>query len=154
MPFSSMKRKIFSSTMMASSMTMPTISVSASIVIWFSVKPMAAISAKVEMIEVGMAMAAISVVRQLARKMKMMTEARMLPSIRWCWMELDGGFDEDRLIADDLRLDVFRERGADLRSAAPSRRRRSSTVFSPDCFDTTSVTAGTPSRRAAVRGSS
>ena len=28
------------------------------------------------------------------------------------------------------------------------------TVFSPDCFATTSVTAGTPSRRAAVRGSS
>jgi hypothetical protein len=80
MPFSSMKRKMFSSTMMASSMTMPTISVSASMVIWFSVKPIAAISAKAEMMEVGMAMAAISVVRQLARKMKMMMEAKKLPS--------------------------------------------------------------------------
>ena len=28
------------------------------------------------------------------------------------------------------------------------------TVFSPDCLATTSVTAGTPSRRDAVRGSS
>ena len=33
MPFSSMKRKMFSSTMMASSMTIPTMSVSASMVI-------------------------------------------------------------------------------------------------------------------------
>ena len=40
---------------MASSITMPTISVSASMVIWFSVKPIAAISAKVEMIDVGIA---------------------------------------------------------------------------------------------------
>ena len=69
--------------MMASSMTMPTISVSASMVIWLRVNPMAAIRAKVEMMEVGMAMAAISVVRMLARKMKMMTEAKKLPSTRW-----------------------------------------------------------------------
>ena len=34
----------------------------------FSVNPMAAISAKVEMMEVGMATAAISVVRMFARK--------------------------------------------------------------------------------------
>ncbi len=69
--------------MMASSITMPTIRVSASMVIWLSVKPMAAISAKVEMIEVGMAMAAISVVRMLARNRKMMMAAKKLPSIRW-----------------------------------------------------------------------
>ena len=71
---------------MASSITMPTISVSASMVIWFSVKPMAAISAKVEMMEVGMATAAISVVRMLARKRKMMIAARRLPSIRCAWI--------------------------------------------------------------------
>ena len=65
--FSSMKRKIFSSTMMASSITMPTMRVSASMVIWLSVKPIAAIKANVEMIDVGIAMAAISVVRTLAR---------------------------------------------------------------------------------------
>ena len=69
--------------MMASSITMPTISVSASMVIWLSVKPMAAIRAKVEMIEVGIATAAISVVRILARNRKMMIDAKMLPSIRW-----------------------------------------------------------------------
>ncbi len=55
---------------MASSITMPTISVSASMVIWFRSKPMAAIKAKVEMMEVGMATAEISVVRMLARKMQ------------------------------------------------------------------------------------
>ena len=37
--FSSAKRKTFSSTTMASSITMPTTSVSASMVIWFRVKP-------------------------------------------------------------------------------------------------------------------
>ena len=50
--------------------------------IWFSVNLMAAISVKVEMMEAGIATAAISVVRMLARKMKMMTAARRLPSIR------------------------------------------------------------------------
>ena len=47
---------------------------------------MAAISAKDEMMEVGMAMEAIRVVRQLARKMKMMMEAKKLPSTKWCLM--------------------------------------------------------------------
>ena len=40
MPFSSMKRKMFSSTTTASSMTMPTASVRASSVMTLSVKPM------------------------------------------------------------------------------------------------------------------
>ena len=39
-----MNRKMFSSTTIASSITMPTISTSASIVIWSSVKPIAFIS--------------------------------------------------------------------------------------------------------------
>jgi hypothetical protein len=45
---------------------------------------MAAISANVEMMDVGMAIAAISVVRMFARKMKMIRAARMLPSTKWC----------------------------------------------------------------------
>ena len=45
-------------------------------------KPIAAISAKVEISEVGMAIAAISVVRMFARKMKMTTDANKLPSTR------------------------------------------------------------------------
>ena len=59
---------MFSSTTIASSMTMPTASVSASIVIVLSVKPMYQISPNVAMIEVGMAMAAMIVERRLARK--------------------------------------------------------------------------------------
>ena len=77
---------MFSSTMMASSMTIPTIRVNASMVIWFRVKPMAFMAAKVETMEVGMATAAMSVVRMLARNRKMMTAAKKLPSIRWCLM--------------------------------------------------------------------
>ena len=71
---------------MASSITMPTISVSASMLIWFSVKFMAAISVNVEMMETGIATAAISVVRMLARKRKMTAAARRLPSIRCDWI--------------------------------------------------------------------
>ena len=48
---------------------MPTISVSASMLIWFSVKFMAAISVKVEMMDTGIATAAeVRVVRMFARK--------------------------------------------------------------------------------------
>ena len=36
--------------------------------------------------EVGIAMEAINVVRQLARKMKIITDAKKLPSTRWCLM--------------------------------------------------------------------
>src|ERR1039458_8019696 len=80
---------MFSSTMMASSITMPTIRVKASMVIWLRVNPMAAIRAKVEMIEVGMAMEAIRVVRILARKRKM-TSAETDPTDGWM-AELEAG---------------------------------------------------------------
>ena len=63
-PFSSTNRKMFSSTTIASSMTMPTASVSASSVIVFSVKPWYQIRPKVAMIEVGIAIAAMIVERQ------------------------------------------------------------------------------------------
>ncbi len=56
-------------------------------VMLFNVNPIAAISAKVEMMEVGMATAAIRVVRMFARKMKMMMAAKMLPSMRCFLME-------------------------------------------------------------------
>src|SRR6266498_2389899 len=56
--FSSMKRKIFSSTTMASSITTPTINTSASIVTLLSVKFSARIIPKVEINEHGIATAA------------------------------------------------------------------------------------------------
>ncbi len=80
--FSSMMRKMFSSTTIASSITMPTISVSASMVIWFRLKPIHCISEKVEMIDVGIAIAAISVERQLRMKNSTMIAAKKPPRIR------------------------------------------------------------------------
>ena len=65
MPFSSTCRKMFSSTMIASSITIPTISTSASMVTLFSVKPRASITPNVEITDTGIAMAAITVLRQL-----------------------------------------------------------------------------------------
>ena len=105
--------------MIASSMTIPTIRVSASIVIWFNVKPIAAISAKVEMIEVGMATAAISVVRQLARNRKMTIAAKNAAFDQVVPDVLDRRLDEDRLIADHLGLDILRQRRRDLVQPLP-----------------------------------
>ena len=82
MRFSSTKRKMFSSTTMASSITTPTIKTSASIVTPFSVKFIARIIAKVEMTEHGMATAAISVDRQERMNNSTTRLARMLPSTR------------------------------------------------------------------------
>ena len=73
---------MFSSTTMASSITMPTISVSASIVIWFSVKPIAAIKPKVATSDVGIARPAMRVERKLHKNTNTTIAARMLPSIR------------------------------------------------------------------------
>src|SRR6187399_1401723 len=65
MPFSSTKRKMFSSTTMALSMTMPTISTRASIVTLLRVKSSAAIMPNVATTEDGIATAAMIVERQL-----------------------------------------------------------------------------------------
>ena len=83
MPFSSTKRKMFSSTTMASSMTMPTMRTRASMVTLFRVKSSARIIPKVAMTEAGMATAAMRVARQLRMKASTTIEARMLPSTRW-----------------------------------------------------------------------
>ena len=80
--FSSMKRKMFSSTTMASSMMIPIINTRASMVTLFSVKPRAHIMAKLATTEAGMATAAISVERQLRIKASTTREARMPPRTR------------------------------------------------------------------------
>src|SRR5215475_15996859 len=66
--FSSMYLKMFSSTTMASSMTMPTARVMPSSVMLFSVNPMMFISVNDEMIEAGMASAAMMTMMGLDRK--------------------------------------------------------------------------------------
>ena len=80
--FSSMKRKMFSSTTMASSITTPTISTSASMVMLFSVKFSQYIAPKVAMIEAGIATAAIIVARQLRMNSSTTSDARIAPRIR------------------------------------------------------------------------
>ena len=80
-----MKRKMFSITTMASSMTMPTESVSASSVRLLSVNPMYWTTANAAMIEVGMASAAMAVARMLARKKNTTIAAMPPPMIKWCF---------------------------------------------------------------------
>jgi hypothetical protein len=80
--FSSMKRKIFSRTTMASSITTPTIKTSASMVTLLRVKSSNRIIPKVEMTEQGIATAAISVERHDLMNMKTTRLARILPSIK------------------------------------------------------------------------
>ena len=64
MPFSSTYLKMFSSTTIASSITMPVASDSASIVMLLSVKPNAFMSVNVPTIDVGIARAAMNVTRR------------------------------------------------------------------------------------------
>ena len=71
---------------MASSMTMPVASDSASIVMLLSVKSSGRMNANVPMIEIGMASPAISVTRQLRMKKKTTAAASRPPKIRWCWI--------------------------------------------------------------------
>ncbi len=72
-------------------MTMPTDSVSASMVSMLSVKPMYQISAKVATIEVGIAIAAIIVERKLPRNRNTTMAARIEPTIRCsCTLAIDA----------------------------------------------------------------
>ena len=80
--FSSMKRKMFSSTMTASSMTMPTTRVRARSVMTFSVKPAHCIAANVAMSELGIARAEMSVGRKRRRKNQTTAAAKSAPRTR------------------------------------------------------------------------
>ena len=73
---------MFSSTTIASSMTMPTARVRASRVMLLSVKSMALSSVKVAMIEVGMAREAMTTERALRMKRNTIREASTLPKRR------------------------------------------------------------------------
>ncbi len=72
-------------------MTMPTESVSASIVSMLSVKPMYQTSAKVAMIDVGIEMAAITVERKFPRNSHTTMAARIDPTTRCsCTLAIDA----------------------------------------------------------------
>ena len=80
--FSSMWRKMFSTTMIASSMTMPTASARATRLMILSVRPCAHMTPNAAMIEVGMASAEMSVARELPRKTRTTMAANIAPSTR------------------------------------------------------------------------
>ncbi|HEX8852938.1 MAG TPA: efflux RND transporter permease subunit [Pyrinomonadaceae bacterium] len=134
-------------------MTMPTIRVSASIVMLLSVKSINSMRPNVAMIEVGIAMAAMKVERKLHRKMKTTMAARMPPSMRCVSIALS-----DALMKTDWSPTTSAlNPGGSVGSISRKRSLTASataTVFCPDCFETTSVTAGCPFKRASVRGSS
>ena len=81
-PFSSITRNTFSSTMIASSITTPTINTSASIVTLFIVKSIAFMTANAPTIEVGIATAAIIVERHDRMNSRTIKLAMTLPEIR------------------------------------------------------------------------
>jgi hypothetical protein len=81
-PFSSTKRNTFSSTTIASSMTTPTISTSASMVTPLSVKSSSHMKPKVATVDAGIATLAISVERQLRMNASTTSDARIAPSTR------------------------------------------------------------------------
>ena len=83
MPFSSTWRKMFSSTTIASSITMPTISTSASIVTLLSVKSSSHIIANVLTTDAGIATPAMITLRQLRVNASTTKHASALPRIRW-----------------------------------------------------------------------
>ena len=111
--FSSMKRKMFSSTTMASSMTTPTISTSASIVMLFSVKFSQYIAPKVAMIDAGIATAAMTVARQLRMNSKhhQRGEDRAENQVQLHFVE--GRFDVARLVLHDVEPYTRRQKLAD-----------------------------------------
>jgi hypothetical protein len=87
---------MFSSTTMASSMTMPTASVKASIVSMLRVKPMYQMSPNVAMMEVGIEMAAMIVERRLPRNKSTTSDASSDPMIRCSWrLLIDASMNSD-----------------------------------------------------------
>ena len=80
---SSMCRKTFSSTTIASSISMPTESDKASSVIMFRLKPKASRNMNVPTMEVGIATAEMIVLVRLRRKKKMTSTAKSPPTTRW-----------------------------------------------------------------------
>ena len=101
---------MFSSTTIASSITMPTESVSASIVIMLSVKPMYQMRPNVAMIDVGMAMAEMIVERRFVRNSKHDERREQRADDEVFFDVVDRRFDELGAVADDAQLVAGRQR--------------------------------------------
>src|SRR4030095_4877489 len=105
---------MFSSTTIASSMTMPTESVSASIVSMLSVKPAYQTSANVATIDVGMAIAAMIVERRLPRNSRTTKAARNEPTTRRSSTRRDEASRHPLLMAHGSQVLAGRRRGLDV----------------------------------------
>ena len=136
---------MFSSTTIASSITMPTASASASSVIMLSVKPCNHISAKVPMIEIGIASAAMSVLRTLPRNSSTTSAASSAPTHQVLLHRVDAGADGRGVVADDLQLRRRRQRALRPPRGACSTVSTTATVFVPDCLRIESTTVCSPS---------
>ena len=107
--FSSTHRKMFSSTTIASSMTMPTISISASIVTLLSVKSSARIMPNVEITEAGIATPGDDR-RAPAAHEQHHDQARQDAAEHEVGVDfVQRVVDVDRLVLDDVELDVARQ---------------------------------------------
>ena len=110
---------MFSSTTIASSMTMPTESVSASIVSMLSVKPMYQMSAKVAMIEVGIEIGGDDRRAEVAEEQQHDDGGEDRADDQVLLHAGDRRLDELRLVADDAQLVAGRQdRLAGRRAAA------------------------------------
>ena len=77
-------------------------------------KPIASISANVEMIDVGIASAAMNVVRKFQRNRNTTIAARIEPTIKMLLDRVQRVLDKDRVVADDPHLIALRQRRLDL----------------------------------------
>ena len=84
-PFSSIHRKMFSWTTIASSITIPTASTNPNIVMLFRVNPIAFMNVNVPMIETGIERLARIIVRQSRRKSRIVSPTKIAPRIRCFW---------------------------------------------------------------------
>ena len=89
---------------MASSMTIPTASVSPSSVIEFRLKSSIRMKVNVVMMDVGMAIELISTIRQSRMKSQTMNEASKLPSNKVLFQRGYRRLDVGRLLLDDVDL--------------------------------------------------
>src|SRR2546425_2370409 len=136
---------MFSSTMIASSITMPTASVNASRVILLSEKSMYRISVNVAIMEVGMARAAINTARQLRMNSSTTRLARKLPRTRCSSSECT-----EALMKTEMSWTTSRWTPGGSSSFRVSSRRltlsATRTVFVPDCRSTETLTASRGTR--------
>ena len=142
---------MFSSTTIASSITMPTISTRASMVTLLSVKSSAHIIPNVAMTEAGMATRGDHR-RAPAPHERQHHQGGQDAAQHQVEVDLvERGVDVARLVADDLQPDVGRQELGLSRARFALTASITATVFAPDCRRISRVTVGTPFRRTTER---